>query len=161
MLSPGALKVVKDEETKDNLARATYGESFIAHAPVIFVCCADINGYLDGMVSGIQDLGRIGAVEDGVVNIVLRGAERMKTMSVQELGPILALNVAVAVEHIVLRALDFHLGTCWVRLFNESKIRDMFSWNENVHVVALLPIGYPDESPLPRRRVKIEDLLID
>jgi nitroreductase len=61
----------------------------------------------------------------------------------------------------VLRALDFGLGTCWVRLIDEKHIIDLLGWDENIHVVALLPIGYPDESPPPRKRVKLEEILID
>jgi len=66
-----------------------------------------------------------------------------------------------AVEHIVLRALDFGLGTCWVRLIEEQKVREIFGWDDNLYVVALLPVGYPDESPLPRKRLSIQQLIIN
>ncbi|TFG94216.1 MAG: nitroreductase, partial [Calditrichales bacterium] len=68
--------------------------------------------------------------------------------------------VAIAVEHIVLRALDFGLGSCWVRLLDAGKVKEVFNWDDNIGVVALLPIGYPDENPKPRKRVNLEDLLL-
>ena len=61
---PWRFKVVRDPEKKLHLAKAAHNQMFIAEAPVVIVCCADIKGYLDGSVSGIQDLGKIGAVED-------------------------------------------------------------------------------------------------
>lgn len=158
---PWRFKVVKDRESKLKLAQAAFNQPFIADAPVVFVCCADIKGYLDGTVSGLQDIGKIGAIEDRIVKIILYRNEKMKTMRIEDIGPRIAINIGVAVEHIVLRALDFGLGSCWVRLIDEQMIRDIFGWDENIHVVALLPVGYPDESPAPRKRLQIEKILID
>jgi nitroreductase len=158
---PWRFKVVKDRETRSKLAGAAYGQSFVADAPVVMVCCADIRGYLDGTVSGTQDLGRIGAIEDRVVGIILRRTDQLRTMSITELGPALALNVAIAIEHMALRAPDFGLGTCWVRLIDTQLIKAIFGWDETIYIVALLVVGYPDESPAPRKRREIEDILID
>jgi len=161
---PWRFKIIKDQETKLKLSQAAYDQSFIAEAPVVMVCCADIKGYLEGTVSGIQDIGKIGAVEDRIVKILLKRTEQMelqmKFMNKDQLGLRIAFNVAIAVEHIVLRALDFGIGSCWVRLIDEQMIKAIFSWDENIHVVALLPIGYPAESPPPRKRLKLEEILI-
>lgn len=158
---PWRFKIVRNGEIKSKLAQAAFGQSFIADAPIVLICCADIKGYLDGSVSGIQDLGRIDAVEDRVVKINLKRIDEMKIMTMEELGQRIAFSVAIAVEHIVLRALDFGLGSCWVRLFDEKMVKNIFDWNDNTTVVALLPIGYPDESPEPRKRLKVGDILID
>ena len=157
---PWRFKIVRDQETKDKLAQAAYDQSFIASAPVIFVCCADISSYINGTVSGIQDLGTIGAVDDGIVRILLKRADQMKTMDIDQLGPRIALNVAIAIEHIILRSIDFDLGSCWVRLIDEQKVKDIFGWNDDRYVVALLPIGYPAEFPEGRKRLQLKDLMI-
>ena len=158
---PWRFKIVKERENKERLVKAAYDQSFIAEAPVVIVCCADIGGYLSGVSSGLQDLGRIGAVEDRIVNIVLERTDRMKTLSFDQFGQRIAFNVAIAIEHIVLRALDFGLGTCWVRLIDEQAIRAIFGWDDTISVVALLPVGYPDESPAPRKRRSIEEIVIE
>ncbi len=158
---PWRFKIVKDEETKSRLAHAAHDQLFIAKAPVVIVCCADIKGYLDGTVSGVQDLGKIGAVEDRIVRIIIDRAGQMKSYTVDQIGPLLALNVAIAVEHIILRALDFGLGTCWIRLFDGEIVGNIFGWDDNISVVALLPVGFPDESPEPRKRLPLEALLIE
>jgi nitroreductase len=69
--------------------------------------------------------------------------------------------VAIAIEHMVLRALDFGLGTCWIRFLDVERIKKMFAWGENIFVVALLPVGYPAEAHAPRKRLPMESLLID
>jgi nitroreductase len=158
---PWRFKIVTDPAIRQQLADAAHAQQFIADAPVVIVCCADIKGYLDGTVSGIQDLGRIGAVENRIVEILVDRALQMKTScTVQEIGPRIAANVIIAIEHMALRALDFGLGTCWIRLLDEQKVRKIFGWDENIAVVALLPLGYPAESPAPRKRLPVEELLL-
>ena len=119
---PWRFKLVKDNETRIKLSQAAYNQAFIAQAPVVIVCCADVNGYLTGRVSGIQDLGKIGAVEDKIVQILERRTLNLKTVPLEQIGPQISLNVAIAVEHMVLRALDFGLGTCWIRLLDRQRI---------------------------------------
>lgn len=157
---PWRFKVIKHVDDRKLLAQTAYGQSFIVEAPVVFVCCADIKGYLEGSVSGIQDIGKIRAINKHIVQIILTRTEKLKMLKTEELAPRVAFNVAIAVEHIILRALDFGLGTCWVRLFDENKVREIFGWDENIHVVALLPVGYPDESPRPRKRRTLENIII-
>jgi nitroreductase len=158
---PWRFKVVTQADVKNQLIQAAYKQTFIATAPVVIVCCADIKGYLDGTVSGIQDLGKIGAVEGRIVSILQDKAKDLETISINELGPRIAANVAIAIEHLVLRAMDFGIGTCWIRLIDEQKIREIFGWDDNIYVVALLPMGYPAEFPAARKRLKLEEILID
>ena len=157
---PWRFRIVKDQDTKAQLAEAAFDQSFISKAPAVIVCCADIGGYLDGAVSGAQDLGKIGAVEDRVVKVIVKRANHLVTLPVEQIGPQIAFNVAIAIEHIVLRALDFGLGTCWIRLLDGPKVNSVFGWDESIFTVALLPIGYPAEDPNPRKRMGSEDLLI-
>lgn len=157
---PWRFKIVRDEETKRKLAQAAFDQPFVAEAPVVLVCCADVGAYLEGMVSGTEDLGKIGVVEDRIVKIIHRAADGMKSMPVAEVGPRIAVNVAIAVEHIALRALDFGLGSCWIRLINEQAVKGIFGWDDNLYVVALLPLGYPAEAPPPRKRRSIEEIVL-
>jgi nitroreductase len=158
---PWRFKVVRDREIRLQLAQAAYKQSFIAEASVVFVCCIDLKSFVDGTVSGVQDLGRIGAVEGRIVKIIVDRTERYTPLDIEQIMPRIAFNLAIAIEHIVLRALDFGFGTCWIRLFDEKAIKNIFGWGEHIHVVTLLPIGYPAESPAPRRRLTIEEILID
>jgi nitroreductase len=158
---PWRFKIVKDQKTRMELAQAAYDQSSIADAPVVIVCCADIKGYREGTVSGAQDLGKTGALEERIVEIIHKRAGQMNTIDVNELGARIAVNVAIAIEHIVLRALDYDLGSCWVRLVDEQKVKDIFGWDDNIYVVALLPIGYPAEFPKERKRLRLNDIVME
>jgi len=158
---PWRFKIVKEADAKAKLAETAHNQSFISQAPVVIVCCADIQGYLDGTVSGVQDLGKIGAIEDRIVTVLQGKVKSLETIERNELGPRIATNVAIAIEHIVLRALDFGLGSCWIRLIEGQKVRELFGWNDNIYVVAILPIGYPAEYPEARKRLELNDVLID
>lgn len=157
---PWRFKIVKDVNTKLQLVQAAYNQKFISEAPVVLVVCANIKQYLDKSVSGIHDLGKIGAVKNEIVEIIEDRVEKLRYLKVREIGPLIAVNVAIAVEHIVLRALDFDLGTCWVRLFDWQKVKEIFNWDDDTYVVALLPIGYPNESPEQRKRLSLQEVMI-
>jgi nitroreductase len=157
---PWRFKIVSDGETKAKLAVAAYHQSFVAQAPVVLVCCADLQGYFEGITARSQDFGKEGALEETMVRVLRERTEQLKMMNVQDLAPGIAFNVAIAVEHIVLRALDFGLGSCWVRMIDEQKIKDIFGWGNSIHVVALLPLGYPDEAPAQRKRRTIEEIIL-
>ena len=65
---------------------------------------------------------------------------------------------AASAMNMILMAHDLGLGTCWVGAFNESAVSQLLDMPAGVRPVALITIGYPDESPdmPPRMGEKIE-----
>jgi nitroreductase len=57
--------------------------------------------------------------------------------------PSYPIDVAIALDHISLAAVEHGLGTCWIGAFNEQKVKEILGIPENVRVVELMPIGYP------------------
>jgi nitroreductase len=53
------------------------------------------------------------------------------------------IDVAIAVENMVLAATGEGLGTCWIGSFDENKVRAVLKIPENLRVVVLLAVGYP------------------
>ena len=53
------------------------------------------------------------------------------------------VDAAIASEHLVLAATDIGLGTCWIGLFEEDRLKETLDIPENVRVVTLLPLGHP------------------
>ncbi len=157
---PWRFKIVSDPDIKSRIAEAAFDQKFIARAPVVFVCCADIQGFIDGTISGIHDLGITGFVKNNVAEVILKRTEEMKSTPVDQLTPRIIFNVAIAVEHIVLRAVDLGLGTCWIGMFDTGKIKAMFGWSDNILPVVLLPVGYPGENPAPRKRKPVREILL-
>jgi len=53
------------------------------------------------------------------------------------------IDVAIALDHISLAAVEQGLGTCWIGAFNESKVKEILGIPKKVRVVELMPLGYP------------------
>jgi nitroreductase len=64
----------------------------------------------------------------------------------------------IALEHIVLAATALGYGTCWIGAFDEDALKHLLKIPANVKVIALLPIGIPDETPAPRPRKEFSEI---
>jgi nitroreductase len=53
------------------------------------------------------------------------------------------IDIAIALEHLMLAATEMGLGTCWIGAFKENLVKGILGVPENIKVVALTPIGYP------------------
>jgi len=51
------------------------------------------------------------------------------------------------------------LGTCWIGAFDESVAKKALGVPDNIRVVATTPLGYPDQSPDPRPRKVLDDIV--
>jgi nitroreductase len=76
------------------------------------------------------------------------------------------VDVAIAMQNMVIAATGEGLGTCWVGSFDEAKIKLECKIPEHFEVVALLAVGYPVEGRLAggafgliRRRKKLQDIV--
>ena len=69
------------------------------------------------------------------------------------------LDVAIAVDHMTLKAVEEGLGTCWVGSFDERKVKVVLNIPDDVRVVTLLTLGYPKYVPGPRKRKKLEEIV--
>ncbi len=74
--------------------------------------------------------------------------------------PLCYVDLAIAFEHMVLAAANFGLGTCWIgRLARDEPIKTILGIPEHVRVVAVTPIGFPDETPSPKTRKALTDII--
>lgn len=69
------------------------------------------------------------------------------------------LDMGIAVEHLVLEAASLGLGTCWVGSFDEEQVRQALAIPSEMRVVAMVPVGLPDEEPSRRRWRSMEEIL--
>ena len=69
------------------------------------------------------------------------------------------VDLAIVFEHIVLEAFELGFGTCWIGAFKEDEVKKILNIPENIKVVALLAIGFADETPGPRSRKAVEELV--
>ena len=63
----------------------------------------------------------------------------------------LDLDISIAIDHLMLQAVELGLGTCWICNFNAKLLTNNFNLPGNIEPVAIIPICYPNDSCDPNR----------
>jgi len=116
--------VVRNKETRKKLARAAFGQSFIAEAPIVIVAC---------------------------------GTEPKTMLACGQAAH--TVDVSIAFAYMILQAYELGLGTCWIGAFNEDEAKKILSVPNNVRVVAMTPLGYPNEPPSRKFRKSLDQII--
>lgn len=69
------------------------------------------------------------------------------------------VDVAIAMDHLILAAHNLGLGTCWIGAFNPEAAYEVLGLPEDVVPVAFTPLGYPDKEPREKIRKSLKDLV--
>jgi nitroreductase len=68
-------------------------------------------------------------------------------------------DATIACAYSLLAATAVGLGTCWIGAFHDQEVRDLTGAPESWRPVAILPVGYPADTPKPRERRALDDLV--
>jgi len=74
-------------------------------------------------------------------------------------NPAFALNLAIAIDHMTLAAVEQGLATCWIGAFSQKEVKKILNIPEDCRVVALLPLGFPADSAQPKSRKTIKEII--
>jgi len=69
------------------------------------------------------------------------------------------LDIGIAFEHLILAAAEQGLGTCWIGAFFEEEVKKILKVPDKVRVVALTPVGYPNDTGRDKPRKKTEEIV--
>lgn len=128
--------VVRSEEMRTKLAHVSHEQDWMLAAPVFIVCVADI---------------RVATSETGPLDI---------NEETPGIGPKqIILDTAIAGENIVLAAESLGLGTCWVTWYVQDEIRPVLGIPTDKYVVAIITMGYADQTPKPRPRRGLDEMV--
>jgi nitroreductase len=106
---PWRFIVVKEAATKSKLAAMCKGQSSVAGASVVIVCC--------------------GKKYQNPYNWMGQS--------------LYFVDVAIAIDHMVLTARNEGLGSVWIGAFDQDPIKKLLAIPADHDVVMLLPLGYP------------------
>lgn len=122
---------IKEQITKQGMGGIIVANHWAKTAPVIIVACADLS-----LIAH-----KIGAKVKGIEYYLV--------------------DMGIAIEHLVLRATELGLGTCWIGWFNEPAIRKLLKIPRGIKIIALLALGYPKEElkEHEKQRLEIDKLL--
>jgi len=104
--------------------------------------------------------------------IVVKDPERKRMLDISEWAvqaPVVIVgcteassqtDIAIAFEHLVLAATNFGLGTCWIGRWDaDDEIKKALGIPTNIRVLAVTPLGFPAESPSPRSRKPLSQIV--
>jgi len=69
------------------------------------------------------------------------------------------VDVAIAMDHLILAATALGLGTCWIAAFDPAAAREVLGLPDEVEPIAFTPLGYPADKPTGRRRKSLSALV--
>jgi len=153
-IQPWRFVVIRSQEMKEKLKAATIWR-FALKAPVIIACCTDLTS-LDSRPDRLVELTQAGVFD----NVEMEGEYTPPERSREQLLTYLNMNVGIAITHMMLKAVDLGLGTCWIGGFDPLKTKEILGLDDNLPIVALLPIGYPVRVPAQRPRFPLEKLIV-
>lgn len=73
--------------------------------------------------------------------------------------PAYAVDLAIALDHITLAAVEEGLGTCWIGAFSQEEVRRILGIPEKYKIVALLTLGTAYDDPGIKSRKNLKELV--
>jgi len=67
------------------------------------------------------------------------------------------VDVAIAMQNMILAATSLGYGTCWIGAFEEEKVAQVLGVPQDCKVVALTPVGVPADRPAARPRQPLSE----
>ena len=128
--------IVRSEEMRQKVMEASHNQKWMMTAPVFIVCVADVRCRIkDDREVYIND----SSPEDEVKRIIR--------------------DTSISVGYMLLEANNAGLGVCWVAEFTQEEIRPVLNIPSDKYVVGVITVGYPDESPKPRPRKNLDNIV--
>jgi len=128
--------IIKSDEMREKLAKASHNQSWMTTAPVYIACVGDVRS----------------RINDGTELILDENSPQ------EELKQVIR-DTAIAVDHLTLAAENLGLGTCWVAWYTQDVIRPILNVPTDKYVLSIITIGYADESPTPRPRKNLDSII--
>ncbi|MBQ0004350.1 MAG: nitroreductase family protein [Clostridiales bacterium] len=133
--------IVRDEATKRAIAEADHGQEWMCAAPVFIICVADQKA---------QTYGEIFEGDELVCD------EKNPTMALKRA----IRDTAASVENILLAAESVGLSTCWTGWYHQADVKPILGIPDDKYVVAIITLGYGDETPDARPRRDLEEIVM-
>ena len=124
-LQPWRFVVIRSQEIKEKLKGATRWR-FAMKAPVVIACCSDLSA-VDGRQNRIVELSRAGVFD----NVEMDGEYSPPEKNQEQLLAYLNMNVGIAITHMMLKAVDLGLGTCWIGGFDPLKTKEVLGLDDH------------------------------
>ncbi|MFP4608644.1 MAG: nitroreductase family protein [Candidatus Aenigmatarchaeota archaeon] len=69
------------------------------------------------------------------------------------------IDLAIALDHLSLEAVELGYGSCWIGAFKEEALREKLDIPEDHQIKVCMTIGVPGESPRPPTKKTMDELV--
>jgi nitroreductase len=69
------------------------------------------------------------------------------------------VDVAIAMDHLILAATAEGLGTCWIAAFKPGIVKEVLNIPDDLEPLVLTPLGYPEAIPEPTYRKPLNEIV--
>ena len=72
------------------------------------------------------------------------------------------IDASIALSYLTLAAVDCGIGTCWISIFDENKVKEILGIPNDIRIIALISVGYPKDPVLSvpkKRRLPLSQLV--
>lgn len=69
------------------------------------------------------------------------------------------VDVAIAMDHLILAASSLGLGTCWIAAFDAGAARRVLNLPSGIEPIVFTPLGYPDDKAGAKKRKPLTELV--
>jgi nitroreductase len=72
------------------------------------------------------------------------------------------IDATIALNYVTLAAIEHGLGSCWISIYDEDKLKQILGIPEQINVIALVSLGYPKKIPkseTKKRRLPLAQLI--
>ncbi|MBC7091467.1 MAG: nitroreductase family protein [Nitrososphaeria archaeon] len=69
------------------------------------------------------------------------------------------LGIGAAIENLLLSAVNFGLGACWVSGFKSEELSKILNLPKGSEPISIIPVGYPKEIPDSPPKLPVDDII--
>jgi nitroreductase len=161
-VQPWRYIVIQDRAKIEELAKLGGGQPHISTAPVVIICCGDINAFSKKMHrESLKQLIEAGVMDwpDELLDNVILGSDQFAPYRLgdQVMTIKASEQLMISIGFMTLEALNQGLGSCWAGAISPKGVHELMNLPNNWFVHDYLLLGYADETPKPRPRKPVTE----
>jgi nitroreductase/dihydropteridine reductase len=158
-LQPWKIRVVSDQETKDKLLPATFGQNQVSTCSHLLVFCADTD--YAGIISTVNKSMAAAGVPDPQREAMMELAANVANgMTPDQLLQWSKEQVYIALGNAINGAYSLGLGACPMTAFQAPEFAWILGLPANLVPTVLVAVGYSAETGGPKVRRSVDEILV-
>ncbi|PLS15985.1 nitroreductase family protein [Bacillus sp. M6-12] len=154
-LQPWRFYVVTDDNLKNNLEEAAYGQKQVTSAPAVIVVTSDMEDILENIAETVHPGLSAEQKEEEVANL----SAFFNGMTVEQRGQWALTQTNIAFGILMIAVQGYGYSSNPMLGFDQDKVRELLELPKHVQFAGILPIGTPDSEGYPHHRFDLKKIV--